>query len=72
MEFNFDKLSDGFNSGLVKRVEGLWDPAHNGKPDHIDLHVFTTNGGIKYTNLSNVDNLRDNCPWLRSGDKFNF
>ena len=72
MDFCFDKLSDGFNSGLVKRVEGLWDVAHNGKPEHIDLHVFTSNGGIKYTNLSGVDNLSENCPWLKPGDTFKF
>jgi hypothetical protein len=72
MDFNFDKLTDVFNSGLVKRVEGLWDTAHNGKPEHIDLHVFTTNGGIKYSNLSNVESLKDNCPWLNPGDRFVF
>ncbi len=72
MEFSFDKLSDGFNSGLVRKVEVIWDKVHDGKPEHIDLHVFTSNGGIKYTNLSNVDNLKDNCPWLSAGHKLEF
>jgi hypothetical protein len=64
IEFNYDILADGFNSGLSKKVNAFWDFGHDGRPEHIDLHVFTSNGGIKYSNLSNVDSLRDNFPWL--------
>lgn len=71
MEFNLDRLTSDVNSGLVKRAEVLWDTAHNGKPEHIDLHVFTDQGGFKYSNLSGVDTLKENCPWMSPGSTLN-
>lgn len=68
MKFNLEKLATDVNQGKVKSAEVLWDKAHAGKPEHIDIHVFTDQGGVKYTGLSGVESLKENCPWMRPGD----
>jgi len=68
MEFNLERLATDVNEGRVKSAEVLWDTAHAGKPEHIDLHVFTEQGGVKYTGLSGVETLKENCHWMSPGD----
>ena len=72
MEFNLDRLVNDVNSGLVKGAEITIDPAHNGKPEHIDAHIFYHDrNATKFTGLSGVDALKEACPWMVQGSTLN-
>jgi hypothetical protein len=72
MDFNFDRLANDINSGLVKNAEIRIDPAHNFKPEHLDVHIFYQDrNATKLTNLTGVDALKDSCPWMVSGSTLN-
>ena len=71
-EFSFDYLIKGMEEGKVKEgSKMLWDTAHSGKQEHIDLSINNGSGFQKYSNLSldysEMSKLKDNFPNLKSG-----
>lgn len=72
MEFNLERLVNDVNNGTVKGAEIRIDPAHNGKQDHIDAHVFYHDrNAIKLTNMTGVEALKEACPWMTPGSTLN-
>jgi len=72
MEFNLERLINDVSNGTVKGAEIRIDPAHDGKPEHIDAHIFYHDRvATKLPGLSGVDALKEACPWMRSGDTLN-
>ena len=72
MEFNLERLVNDVNNGTVKGAEIRIDPAHNGKPDHIDAHIFYHDrNATKLTNMTGVDALKEACPWMQPGSTLN-
>jgi hypothetical protein len=66
--FNLESLLEDTTTGKVKGFDFFIDPAHGGKDAHIDLHVFLPEvGGVKYTNLSGVEELRAQLTYLQDG-----
>ena len=58
-QFNLERLVNDKINGNIRGFDFFIDAPHNGKPAHIDLHVFPNEGnGIKYTNLTGVEKLR--------------
>jgi hypothetical protein len=68
--FNLERLLNDRASGNLDRFEFFIDPAHGGKDDHVDLHVFLPEvGGKKYSGLGGANDLRQQLPWLQDGQK---
>ena len=65
--FDLERLANDMAMGRVRSAEFFIDAAHAGKPEHIDVHVFTEDGGHKYPGLSGVSELREQMPWLQPG-----
>lgn len=58
--FNFDRLLQDRLEGRVSGFAINVDPAHDGKPTAIDLHVmFPDREGIKYKELGGVQEFRE-------------
>jgi len=67
-KFNLDRLVNDVNSGIVKSAEVTIDPAHAGKPEHIDAHIFYHDRtATKLTNLCGISDLQQACPWMQPG-----
>lgn len=59
-QFSLDRLLNDMQGGTIRGFDIKIDPAHGGKPEHIDLHVFQHEGsGVKYAFLGGTDILRE-------------
>jgi hypothetical protein len=69
--FDLERLLNDHASGQVRGFEFFIDPAHDGRGDHIDLHVTMADGGRKYSGLGGAQELREQMPWLQPGQHVN-